>query len=184
MVKDSLLLERPQVQRPPFGGGLFFQRTHHSVLGLLRVRHLPVAALSHELVELGLVLCEAETVEEFAELTLLFLEPAQRIRPILIERAVAARRRIVPTTGPWATAHPRAHPVHLALHALHLVLPTVMAAVMSASHTSAPYCEGEHGETDRPPHHEAQHDQSDPGGFAEFIELCGDRHCRPSRECK
>src|SRR5512139_3429033 len=54
-----------------------------------------------------------------------------------------------------------------------------MAAVISASHSSAPYCESEHGKTERPPGHEAKDDQHDPGGLAEFIELRGYRHCRP-----
>ncbi len=48
------------------------------------------AALRHELVELGLVLREPQPVEELRKLLLLFLEPAQRLRAIFIERAIAA----------------------------------------------------------------------------------------------
>ena len=79
-------------------------------------------------------------------------------------------RRLPPISG--------AHPVHLALHALHLVLPAVVA-VISASHSSAPYGEGEDAKAERPPDHEAEDDQGDPGGFSEFVELGGDWHCRP-----
>ena len=99
----------------------------------------------------------------------------RRLGAVFVEGAVAARRRIIPRTA----AHFGAHPVHLALHALHLVLPAVMAAVIPASHSSAPYREGEDGKAKRPPGHEAENDQRDPGGFAEFVELRGDGHCRP-----
>src|SRR5262249_61343215 len=104
----------------------------------------PVAALGHELVELGLVLGEAEASEELAKFALLLLEAAQSVRSIFIEGAVAAGRPIVPGTA----AHARAHPVHLALHTVDLVLPVaVVADVVSASHSSAPDCEGEDAET-------------------------------------
>ena len=94
---------------------------------------------------------------------------------VFVEGVIAARRRVVP----GAATHLAAHPVHLALHAFHLVLPAVGPAVISASHSSAPYGEGEDGQAQRPPGHEAEDDQRDPGGFAEFIELRGDWHCRP-----
>src|SRR5215510_5135314 len=106
MVKEWLLPENAANAKAAPGGGLAFQRSNHSVLWLLRVRHLPVAAFVHELVELGLVLCKAKAVQEFPELTLLFLEPAQRIGPVLVEGAVAARWRVVPATAPWTPAHP------------------------------------------------------------------------------
>src|SRR5262245_48735259 len=80
---------------------------------------------------------------------------------------------------PRAAGHSAAHPIHLALQALHFALPAVLAAVVSASHSSAPYGEGEDGKAKRPPSHEPENDQCDPGGFADFIQLCGDGHCRP-----
>src|SRR5664280_155761 len=139
----------------------------------------PVAALGHELVELGLVLGEAQAIEKFAELTLLFLKTLQRIAAVFVEGVVAAGGRGTPRRG---ASHLRANPVHLALHTLHLVLPAVVTAVISASHSSAPYCEGEDDEAERPPGHEAEDDQRDPGGFAEFIELRSKGHGCASRE--
>jgi hypothetical protein len=54
-------------------------------------------------------------------------------------------------------------------------------ATISAAHASAPYDECEDRKSNRPPDHEAQDRQHDPGGLAEFIELCGDGHADPSR---
>src|SRR5690242_16824212 len=51
------------------------------------------AVLGHEGVELFLVLGVAQPGQEFLELALLFLEPAQRISPVFVESAVAARGR-------------------------------------------------------------------------------------------
>src|SRR5664279_3507592 len=141
---------------------------------VLRRRGLgPVAAFGHERIELGLVLGEAQAIEKFAELALLFLETLERVAAVFVEGVITAGGRGTPRR---AAAHLRAHPVHLALHALHLVLPAVMTAVISASHSSAPYGEGEDDEAERPPGHEAEDDQRDPGGFAEFIELRGKGH--------
>jgi len=59
----------------------------------LRLRSLAtgsVAALGHELVELGSVFSESQALQEFLELALLFFEPAQGIGAIVIECAVAA----------------------------------------------------------------------------------------------
>src|SRR6185437_1898873 len=151
----------------------------------------PIAALGHKLIELGFVLGEAQTIEELAEFALLFLKPPQRVGAIFVEGAVAARGRVTPRiAAPRITAfriaaHFRAHPVHLALQALHLVLPAVMPAavglilVMSATHSSAPYCEDKDRETRGPPHHETKDDQRDPGRFADFVKLRGDSHYGP-----
>src|SRR5262245_42096276 len=112
-------------------------------LRLTCVRRRPVAALGHELIELGLVLGEAKPGEELAKFTLLLLKAAQSVRTIFVERAIAARRAVVPGTA----AHARAHPVHFALHTIDLVLPmTVLADVVSASHSSAPNSESEDAE--------------------------------------
>ena len=49
-------------------------------------------AFGHELVELGLVLGEAQALEEGAELLLLFLQAAEGLGLVFIEGAVAGRR--------------------------------------------------------------------------------------------
>src|SRR4029078_9903204 len=83
---------------PPCGDGAFGKQHRRSVLRG-GVRRGPVAPIRHELVELGLVLGHAQAVEECAELALLFLEPAQGFRPVLVKSAVAAggmpRRAVV-----------------------------------------------------------------------------------------
>jgi len=53
----------------------------------------PAPPFGHELVELGLVLGEAQPVQESAELFLLFLQPAEGFRAVLVKRAIAAGRR-------------------------------------------------------------------------------------------
>src|SRR3954453_15175657 len=115
--------------------------------------------LRHELVELFLVLGMAQTVEEIPELGPLFPEPPQRFHAVFVEIAVAAGGR----TEREATAlHPVAHPFHLVLHPLHLVRPAVL--MTPASHFSAPKCEKEKREADRPPEEEAKHGHGDPAG--------------------
>src|SRR5699024_9646399 len=47
-----------------------------------------VAALGHELVELGLVLGLAQTIEEFLERRLFLLEPPERLLAILVKGRV------------------------------------------------------------------------------------------------
>ena len=49
-----------------------------------------VAALVHELIELGAILCETQTLKEFLELALLFFQAAQRLGAIIVERPIAA----------------------------------------------------------------------------------------------
>src|SRR5260370_8187668 len=56
-----------------------------------RLGRLGPAVLGQELVELGLVLGEAQAVEEAQEIALLLLEPAQGVGAVLVEGAVAAR---------------------------------------------------------------------------------------------
>ena len=61
-----------------------------SALRLRRLRRLrAIAPLRHELIELGLVLGETQPIEEVLELALLFLEPAQSLGAILVERVIA-----------------------------------------------------------------------------------------------
>ena len=77
-------------------------------------------------VELFLVLGVAQAVEEILELDLLFLEPLQGFRAVLVEGAVAARGRTEAEAAEAAALHAIAHPVHLVLHPLHLVLPAIL----------------------------------------------------------
>src|SRR5215469_9100412 len=68
------------------------QQRHFGLRLRLRLRSLAtgsIAALGHELVELGSVFGETQALQEFLELALLFFEPAQRVGAIFIECAVA-----------------------------------------------------------------------------------------------
>jgi hypothetical protein len=49
-----------------------------------------IAALGHELVELGPVLGEAQPFQELLKLALFFLESTQRVGAIFVESAIAA----------------------------------------------------------------------------------------------
>src|SRR5260370_42387459 len=102
--------------------------------------------LRHELVELFLVLGVTQAIEEILEFGLLLLEAPQRFHAVFVEGAVAARGR---TERKAAPLHVVAHPLHLVLHPLHLVRPAVL--MTPATHFSAPECEKEKGEADRPP---------------------------------
>src|SRR5262249_38178825 len=149
---------------------------------LLRMplRRRPVATLGHELIKLGAIACKAQPLEEFAEFALLLFEAPHRLGPILVERVVAARGRLSPPAAATAEAiHLVTHPIHLVLEARYFVLP--VRAVSSTSHTSAPDQERQDCETQRPPHHEAEDEQHDPGRTAQLIELCCDRHGETSR---
>src|SRR5262252_2301932 len=132
---------------------------------LLRRRSLgrrgAVAALGHELVELGLILGHAQALEEFAEFALLVLEPAQRLAAVLVEGAVAARRRPAVAMAVTVSVHLGTQAVHLRLHA---VLPLVVATSTPATHFPAPDRDTEDDETDRPPEDEAEDHQNDPAG--------------------
>src|SRR6202044_2949726 len=114
--------------------------------------------LRHELVELFLVLGVAQPIEEFAELLLLVLKPPQRLHAVVVEGAVAARRR---PEGEATALHAIAHPFHFVLHPLHLVRPAIL--MTPATHFSAPECEKEKAKTDPPPDEET-----------------GDRHGNPT----
>src|SRR6476661_4861808 len=105
--------------------------------------------LRHELVELFLVLGVTQTIEEILELGLLFFETTQRFHAVLVEGAIAARRR---TEAEAATLHAATHPLHLVLHPLHFILPAI--AVTPTSHFPAPDCVEEKCKADRPPEHE------------------------------
>src|SRR6476646_10591517 len=111
-------------------------RLNSTLLRLVVRRGRTRLVLRHELVELFLVLGVAQAIEEILELDLLFLEPLQGLRAVLVEGAVAARGRTEAEACEAATLHAAAHPVHLVLHPLHLVLPAIL--VTPATHFSAP----------------------------------------------
>src|SRR5690348_11072344 len=111
---------------------------------MLRRSRRALAQFGHELVELGLVLGEAQAVEEGAELLLLFLQPAQRLGAVFVERAVAAggsrrRRALAANTAPALPAGPGCRAA-LPLSALVLsaLIAAAVAVVPPASHASAP----------------------------------------------
>src|SRR5687767_9848259 len=119
-----------------------------------------VAAVGHELVELGLVLGLAQAVEEIAELLLLFLEALQRLGAVFVEGGIAARA--APRAAP-----PLIHPAFL------LAVP---AAATSASHASTPYQVSQEREADRPRDDEGQNQQGDPGRLAHIVHASSEAH--------
>src|SRR3954471_16523542 len=128
--------------------------TRSALLRLVVRRGRTRLVLRHEGVELFLVLGVAQAVEEIPELDLLFLEPTQGFRAVLVEGAVAAGGLAEAEAAKATALHTVTHPVHLVLHPLHLVLPAV--SVAPATHFSAPWCEKEKCEADRPPDDEAE----------------------------
>src|SRR6478672_4067608 len=111
--------------------------------------------LCHELVELFLVLGVAQAIEEILEFGLLLLEAPQGFDAVFVEGAVAARGRAKTAEAEAATLHATSHPLHPVLHPLHFIRPAVV--MVPATHFSAPECEKEKGEADRPPEDEAQY---------------------------
>src|ERR1700722_13139353 len=69
----------------------------------------PRPALSHELVELRLILRHTQPVEERRKLLLLLLQPPQRLLAIFVESPVPARLRGAPATA-IRPRRPRAGP--------------------------------------------------------------------------
>src|SRR6185437_16002291 len=112
--------------------------------------------LGQELVELGLVFGQPQPVEEGAEVALLLFEPAQRLIAILIEGAIAARRRRARSPAP--------EPL------VGVALPAGKPAMLPASHSSAPQEKGEGGEPQWPEQHEAQHHERNPGRLADLVQ--------------
>src|SRR5262245_44035337 len=116
------------------------------------------APLRHELIELSLVLCRPEPNQEVLKLALLLFKTAQGFLAIVVKGLVAARPRRLP---PGSRRSRRALPA---------------AYAFPTTHSSTPNDEGEDGETDRPPPHETEDHERDPGRFSELIEFCNDRH--------
>src|SRR5262245_44405085 len=109
--------------------------------GPLRRRTLPVAAVGHELVELGAVLGKAQALEELAKLALLLFKPLQGLLLVFVEGAIAARRCRAPPAATALSAaavfaaalHAAAIEVHLLLQSRHLMFEPAVA-VHSTSH--------------------------------------------------
>src|ERR1700740_986499 len=95
------------------------------------------AVLSHEGVELFLVLGVAQACQEILELLLLFFKTTQRLHAVFVEGAVAARGR-TETEAEAAALHAIPHAIHVGLHPLHLGLPAIAVVVTPARHSSAP----------------------------------------------
>src|ERR1700742_3127056 len=97
-----------------------------------RRRVLP--ALGHELVELGLVLGEAQAVEEGGEIALFLFQAAQRVLAVLVERPVAAGGLcgIAASAAEVSPAGER----HATLP--EAGLPLTVTGASTASHTSTP----------------------------------------------
>src|SRR5579863_6705638 len=88
-----------------------------------------LAARGHELIELAAVLGEAQPLEELLELALLVFEPLQRLRAIVIEGAITARRPTEPVAAAPEAFHPAANIFHFFLQAGDLTFPAVHAGV-------------------------------------------------------
>src|SRR5947207_15883579 len=73
-----------------------FSNFEPSVLRRRRRIARAIAAVGHELVELGLVLGKTQALQKGVELALLVFQPAQRVFSVFIERTVAARSRRLP----------------------------------------------------------------------------------------
>src|SRR5713101_7511198 len=140
----------------PLGGRRIIKK---QTLRRRRLGRLGPAVLGQELVELGLVLGEAQAVEEAQEIPLLLLEPAQGVGAVLVEGAVAARR-----FAPFAAEPPSRRLADA------LIVPAAMAAMLPATHPSAPYEKGQDRKAHRPEEDKAQDHQGDPGGLADLVQ--------------
>src|SRR5436190_1257725 len=112
--------------RPPREGWTARAILNRKIASALRGRRSGrapmVAALGHELVELGLVLRHAQASQEFAELALLLFQALQGLGAIFVECPVAARtrRRLPPRPG--------------SAHGVGACVPAAHAATFPATH--------------------------------------------------
>src|SRR5689334_4308169 len=105
----------PKTTKAASGNAAFDRFRRWWLRRLMRRLRGAIAAFGHELVELGLVLGEAQPVEKLPEFLLLVLETLQGLHAVIVEGAIAAGRREAPGT---AAAHAIAHPFHLVLPAI------------------------------------------------------------------
>src|SRR5947209_20513201 len=82
-------------------------------------------AFSHELIEIGLILGAAQTLQEGRELLLLLFKPVQRFGAVFIEGAIAARCGIAP-------------PAPFMPPTMAAVMPVAPTEVRAQAHFSAP----------------------------------------------
>src|SRR5262249_8449338 len=111
----------------------------------------------HELVELGLVAGEAQSLKEFLELTLLVFKTPQRLGAIFVERVVTAG-------GPEPTSG-------ITRGIATVRAPATDFASSPTLHASAPYDVGQDRETQRPPEDESEDHQRNPCAHAPLIEF-------------
>src|SRR5262249_39719350 len=117
---------------------------------LRELRGRPAAApLSHELVDLGLVLGVPQPLQEALELVDLLLEPPQGCLPIFVEGTITGRLERADATSPTHHLTPE-------LAVFPLAFPS------SASHASTPDQIGQNAKADGPPQNEAYDHGCDP----------------------
>ena len=107
-------------------------------------------ALGHELIELGLVTCLAQAIEESLELVSLLLQAPQSLLAIGIEGRVAGRPQRTKAAETAAEAPRLLHKVLLPLQ------------FVSATHASTPDEIGQEAKANRPPDDEAENRGDDP----------------------
>src|SRR6266404_1098708 len=138
-----------------------------------------VAAIGHELVELGLVLGEAQFVQEALELALLLFEAAQSLLAVFVEGGVAAAGLLAPApaTVPALVRTTLVALVRTALVALVMAsIPLAAIAVFPASHAFAPDQEDQHSEANRPAEGKSNHRQAHQCGPAELLQSLSQPH--------
>src|ERR1700722_5510333 len=106
--------------------------------GLLRRRRgwrsRGTAAIGHELVELGLVLGEAQAFEEAREVLLLLFQAAQGLGAVFVKRVVAAGRRLLLIAAAIAAAGvPPAAPRRAGLPGIAVTLAVVALGVVAVA---------------------------------------------------
>src|SRR5215470_16033895 len=160
--KAAARFERTAAMRADAAGASALRR------GRRRRRRRTGTALSHELIELGLVASETQPVEKLPELALLLFEAPQRLGPILVEGVIAARWLLPPPLCrlPQAIRAMPAADVSL--------LPTTYA-----SHASAPYEKGQDRETQRPRPDKGHDHERNPRSHAPLIKFRYDGHSTP-----
>jgi hypothetical protein len=78
---------------------------------LQSVRTRRAAAFVQELIQFGAISCGAESLQEFLEFSFFVFKPTQRLRTVLIESTIVARRLLPPIPRAAAAAGAVSHPV-------------------------------------------------------------------------
>src|SRR5262249_55080990 len=131
----------------------------------------PTTTFGHELVELGAVLGRPELVEIVAELALLFVELAQRLLAVFVERDVARRMPAAPVTAlPGAPFFAARTPLLAGGLTVFGCVPAAVMAMLPTGHASTPFQVDQKGEANRPEHDEAEHHQGDPRRLGHLVQ--------------